>query len=364
MSHQFIFIDQTYRLKLLFLITFSLILLFPPVSQAQPQTRVENEGIQLKDPGADLWRMVRQREQVVPGTSQVKGVETGILINTPGDRWTQFRVNELAKYAPYVLGAVLLLILLFYLIRGRIRVKNGFSGSKIHRFSDFQRVAHWVMASLFIFLGVTGLILLLGRNFLIPLFGHEVFSILASASKEGHNLFGVLFLVSLLMMLFMLAKKNLYEKGDLKWLATVGGAIGKSHPRIGFFNAGEKVLFWLVVLLGLVISVSGIILVFPNFEQGRVIMGLSHVTHSISAIALIALTFGHMYMGSLGTEGAFDSMKSGYVDANWAQEHHDLWAEECREKGLILSPEDYAKLQGEPLSMPGSQTSTPVGGKG
>lgn len=332
-------------MKILKLLVLICVMLSPLSANADEQA--PKKSLVTNNPGTELWREVRQRDAPSQGITQVKGVDAGVLINPRGDQWARFRVNQLATYSPYVLGAVLLVILVFYLIRGRIRVEGGFSGDKIRRFTGFQRIAHWIMASLFIFLGLTGLILLLGRDFLIPLLGRDVFSVLAFVSKEGHNLLGVLFLVSLLMMLFLLVKRNLYEKGDLKWLATAGGTIGKSHPSIGFFNAGEKCLFWLVVLLGLVISVSGLILVTPNFGQGRVLMELSHITHTISAIALIAATFGHMYLGSLGMEGAFDAMKTGYVDANWAEAHHDRWAKECREKGLIISAEEYARLQGE-----------------
>lgn len=346
------------RIHTLLVVACLMVLPFPALAGEPPD---QSGKFIATVPGADLWREVRQRDLPIQGSTQIKGVDTGILINSRGDQWARFRVNELAKYGTYLLGAVLLVILLFYLIRGRIRVEGGFSGNKIRRFSGLQRIAHWIMASLFIFLGLTGLILLLGRNFLIPLLGHDVFSVLASASKEGHNLLGVLFLVSLLMMLFLLVKRNLYEKGDLKWLATAGGTIGKTHPSIGFFNAGEKCLFWLVVLLGLVISVSGLILVTPNFGQGRVLMELSHVTHTISAIALIAATFGHMYLGSLGVEGAFEGMNTGYVDANWAEAHHDRWAKECREKGLILSAEEYARLQGERADASDASTSAVAG---
>jgi formate dehydrogenase subunit gamma len=203
------------------------------------------------------------------------------------------------------------------------------------------------LAIVFIFMAVTGLTLLLGRTLMIPVFGHSTFSVLASASKEGHNLFGPVFFVSLLMMLFSFVKRNIYARGDLTWLLKGGGFIGKSHVTGGFFNMGEKTWYWMVILIGLVISVSGLILVFPNFGQGRVIMEISHIIHGIGAVILIGVSFGHMYLGSVGTEGTSEGMKTGYVDIKWAEAHHDRWAKVCHENNEIISAEGYAKLQGK-----------------
>ena len=322
--------------------------LFTPVSAEPPQRPDYPQGVSSTSPGSDLWREVRQRDLPVTGTSQVKGVETGVLINAQGDRWARFRVDNPVRHAPIIMLGVFLLILAFYALRGRVGIEGGLSGRMVHRFTDYERILHWCLAIVFLFLAVTGLILLLGRTLLIPLFGHELFSLIASASKEGHNLFGPIFLVSLLLMLFSFARRNIYEKGDLTWLLKGGGFIGKGHVSGGFFNMGEKSWYWLVILVGLAISISGMILVFPNFGQGRVIMALSHVVHVFGAILLIAISIGHMYMGSIGTEGSAEGMISGYVDINWAEAHHDRWAKSCRENGEILSPQEFARLQGRP----------------
>ena len=301
-------------------------------------------------PGADLWREVRQRDgMIIDGISQVKGVDTGVLINAQGDKWARFRINNPVKHAPTVIIAVVLVLLLFYVIRGKVGIEGGLSGRMVLRFTDFERILHWTLAIVFLFLALTGLVLLVGRPLLIPLFGKSAFSMLASASKEGHNLFGPIFLVSLLMMLYSFARRNIYEKGDLTWLLKGGGFIGKGHVSGGFFNMGEKSWYWLVILVGLVISISGLILVSPNFGQGRVIMGISHVVHVLGAIILMAVSIGHMYMGSIGTEGSSEAMKSGYVDINWVEAHHDRWAKECHDKDLIISAEEFAKLQGTSL---------------
>ena len=149
------------------------------------------------------------------------------------------------------------------------------------------------------------------------------------------------------MMLISFARRNIYEKGDMTWLLKGGGLIGEGHASGGFFNMGEKTWYWMVILVGLVIAVSGLILVSPTFGQGRVIMELSHIVHTIGALVLMTVSVGHMYLGSIGSEGALEGMKTGYVDINWADAHHDRWGKVCHEQDLIISAEEYARLQGQ-----------------
>ena len=328
-------------------IVFFILLIISLPGVAQTVAVSEDEGLLIKNPGAELWRDVRQRDMAIEGISQIKGVDSGVLINPQADRWTRFRVGKLVEYGQIVLVAIAALILLFYAVRGRVNIEGGLSGKMVFRFSDYERVLHWVLAIVFLFLAVTGLILLFGRTLLIPVLGHEVFSVLASSSKEGHNLFGPIFLVSVLLMLFSFVKRNIYARGDMTWLLKGGGMIGKSHASGGFFNMGEKTWYWIVILIGLVISASGLILVSPNFGQGRLIMELSHVVHASTAILLIAISFGHIYLATAGTEGTKEGMKTGYVDIKWAEAHHDRWAQQCHDDDLVVSAEDYAKLQGK-----------------
>lgn len=335
-----------YLVKNIYLLLVLLVLFLPQAGMAASADKPVGA---TSNPGSELWREVRQRDMDTRGTTQVQGVDSNVLINVQGYRWTLFRTNELVSYGSIALVVVAGLILLFYLMRGKIELEAGLSGRMVHRFTDYERIVHWTLALVFLFLALTGLILLFGRDILIPLFGKEFFSVLASASKEGHNLFGPIFIVSLLMMLASFVRRNLYQSGDLSWLLKGGGFIGKAHVSGGFFNMGEKSWYWLVILVGLVISLSGLILVSPGLGQGRVLMELSHVVHSSAALILIAISFGHMYMGSKGTQGSLEAMKSGYVDINWAEAHHDRWAKECHDNNLVISADSFARLQGRPI---------------
>lgn len=314
------------------------VLLFTPfVSQAQPQPEKRFEGIQVPNPGAELWSAVRQRGLAVEGRSQVQGPDSGVLINPYGQQWREFRMEQLVPYSAYILAAAIILIFLFYLIRGRIPVEGGASDKKLFRYSLYERTLHWSIAAIFIFLAISGVVMLFGRTVLIPLMGTEAFSYIAVVCKEGHNLAGPLFAILLILMFFQFARRNIYQKGDLTWLLRGGGVIGKAHVPSNFFNMGEKSMFWMLVIIGGLIAASGLLMAYPLIEAERTWLELSHVSHGISTVIMMVVIIGHIYIGSIGMEGAIDGMKTGYCDLNWAKEHHDLWANKCEEQGEVVS---------------------------
>jgi formate dehydrogenase subunit gamma len=277
------------------------------------------------NPGADLWREVRQRDGEVRGTSQVKSTDADVLINTSGQKWREYRMQELIPKAGAAILIVLAVIAVFRLIRGRIRISGGRSGIKILRFTTNQRLAHWTTAILFVLLGLTGLTLLLGRKLLIPLFGAEGFSTIAVVAKFLHDYLGPVFVFALTWLFVLYVRDNIPSpKIDLKWLASGGGMFGK-HAHAGRYNAGEKGWFWLASIGGLVVIISGLMLDFPIFGQSRATMEFYHFMHSVAAVVLIVVSFGHIYMGTAAIEGTFEVMQTGYCDANWAKDHHDLW---------------------------------------
>ena len=166
---------------------------------------------------------------------------------------------------------------------------------------------------------------------LLPVIGYTLFAWLTSLSKNLHNFVGPLFAISLLFFIVLYIKDNLPKSYDFKWFASFGGMFGGKHVPSGRFNAGEKAWFWIgVVALSIVVSVTGLILNFPNFDQVRAVMIQANIIHAIAAVLVIALALGHIYMGTIGVEGAYGSMRNGYVDEAWAKEHHQLWYEDVK----------------------------------
>lgn len=304
----------------------------PPPQSASP--------IMVPNPATDLWRAVRQREGPAFGNTQVKGVESGVLIDRTGEDWRNFRRDDFIGQAGIGIAVVAGLIFLYYLKHGSIKIENGRSGRRIKRFSEYDRIVHWFSAILFVFMALTGLILLFGRFIVLPVFGPEVFSVIASACKEGHNLFGPVYLLSIILLFARYARKNMFEKKDARWLASGGGLIGNHHVHAGFFNAGEKIWFWSAIALGVVVSLTGLVLIFPIIGFSRELMQLALIVHGITAVLFIAGSFGHIYIGTVGSEGSIDSMTTGYVDVNWATTHHDDWYQEVKHEAVPADPSE------------------------
>jgi formate dehydrogenase subunit gamma len=106
----------------------------------------------------------------------------------------------------------------------------------------------------------------------------------------------------------------------------------------GRFNAGEKLVFWFALGAGTAVTVSGFLLLFPFYVTGIFGMQITQVVHAVVAVVFVAVILAHIYIGTLGIEGAFDAMATGKVDYNWAKEHHDLWLEEQLAKELRADP--------------------------
>ena len=285
----------------------------------------------------------------------------GVLIQDRGMWWYQVREGWLSTWGGYLLLGTLGFLLLFFLFRGRIMIDGEKTGRTMTRFNGFERFGHWLFAISFIVLGVTGLITLFGRAFLIPVFGKEAFATLALASKWVHNNVAWAFMLGLVIIILNWTVHNIPNKHDLKWLAKGGGLFTKgSHPPAKKFNAGQKMIFWGCVILGLSISASGLSLLFPfelpMFAKTFAIlndtgipnmlglgvlpeqmapheeMQFAQLWHSIVAFVFMAMILAHIYIGSVGMEGAFDAMGSGEVEEQWAKEHHSLWVEEVKAK--------------------------------
>lgn len=315
-----------------------------PVFQAQAADPPPKPAeLSLNSPGAELWREVRQRDGDVTGTTQVRSPGADVLVNVSGQAWREYRMQELIPMASIAIVVVLVVIAAFRLLRGRIMLADGRSGLRILRFTSNQRLAHWSTAILFVILSLTGLTLLLGRSLLIPVLGAPVFSNIAVAAKFIHDYLGPLFMVSLTWLFILFVRGNIPSpKLDLQWLLKGGGLFGK-HAHADRYNGGEKLWFWVASIVGLALVISGMVLDFPIFGQTRATMEFYHWVHSIAAVIMILVSFGHIYMGTAALEATFEVMQTGYCDSNWAKEHHDLWYEKVKDSAEPVPSEQDAR---------------------
>jgi formate dehydrogenase subunit gamma len=236
------------------------------------------------------------------------------------------RNGPITHYGGWLIGIVFLAIMLFYLVKGSIKLKQRPTGRLIERFNAVERVSHWTMAISFVLLALTGVIILWGKHIILPWLGYTGFAWLTVVGKNVHNFVGPLFLFAILVSFLIFVRDNLVTRADWTWMAHFGGMFSGKEVPSGRFNGLEKAWFWGgMTLLGLVMAATGLILEFPNWDQGRQVMQLANVIHGIAAVLFISAAFGHVYMGTIGMEGAYRAMREGYVDEEWAREHrgHD-----------------------------------------
>lgn len=298
------------------------------LSDAQAQSTWEGEA----NPRSETWRFVRGNNAGYTAVTSISFEETGVLIQTEGQLWREIRNGPVAWIMPWVMLAAIVAILLVYLIAGSNKLKEPRSGRMVPRWALWERTLHWTTATLFIVMAITGLSMLFGRAVLIPLLGIEGFAAYAMFAKSLHNYVGVFFTACVLVMILAWIWWNIPNKTDLQWFKQGGGFIKDKHPPAGRANAGEKLWFWFIAIVGSAVCVTGLILDFPGFGQTRQTMQIANVVHAVASIAWISLFFGHAYIGTLGTEGAFEGMTTGEVSAEWARQHHDQWYDKVKDR--------------------------------
>ncbi len=337
----------------------------PPGLESNPTDGSVPGSSRGTDSNGIIWEAIRNG---AGGTASTRDPSGGRLIQAEGETWRLFRSGPLMKYSAWALLGIVALLALFYLLRGRIRIESGKSGNTVTRFKLIERVGHWTLAVSFIVLALTGLNVLYGRYVLLPILGPEAFGTISTWGKISHNYVGFAFMAGLIMIFVMWVLHNLPSKTDIGWLMRGGGLFVKhSHPPAKKFNAGQKLIFWAVILIGISLSLTGISLMFPfeialfaktfaflNFFGFDLPTNLSAVQemqfsqgwHAIQAVFLIVVVVAHIYIGSVGMEGAFDAMGTGEVDVNWAREHHSIWTEE------LENADKAGKQSGEAAGVP------------
>jgi formate dehydrogenase subunit gamma len=316
-----------------------------PEASLEPGYAKQNNGERAKvQPGnnAPMWRQVGSGAEGFTSYPKDTAPEAGILVQpftqypgstytNAGEAWRQVRNGLIIPYG----GALVLIVLgglaLYYWRAGAVKLDSQPTGRKIERFTPFERSAHWANAIAFCILAISGLVMAFGQYFLMPVIGKALFGYLTYILKNTHNFAGPVFAVSLVVVMFTFMRDNMPAKGDLNWILKLGGLFSKEHPKAGRFNAGEKFVFWGgVFALGLTVVASGLVMdkLVPGLTYERSTMQIAHMVHGVSTILMMAMFMGHIYLGTIGTEGTYQGMKTGYVDENWAKHHHELWLDD------------------------------------
>jgi formate dehydrogenase subunit gamma len=280
---------------------------------------------------APFYREVRSGQGPYT-TSSARGRETEVLVQSWGDTWRRIRNGPVTFYGGWLVVLVLAIILGLYAWKGPVKLHDRPSGRLLRRFTPFEMVVHWSTAISFCILGLSGLIMLFGKHVLLPVIGYTLFAWLTALGKNLHNFLAPLFIVSVSVMVVIWLRDNLPRAYDWQWFRKAWGFFTRGeHIPSGRFNAGEKAWFWGgVLLLSVVVAWSGLILLFPNFDQTRAVMQEAWIWHASAALLYIVIAFGHIYMGTIGVEGAYRNMREGVTDETWAKEHHSIWYDEVK----------------------------------
>jgi formate dehydrogenase subunit gamma len=316
----------------------------PAVNPKEADSAKEQQARQQSQPlnNAPVWREIRSG---APQFTSIPGRETNVLIQPEGQTWRALRV-PIVFWGGLIFAAALAGLAGFYLWRGPMTVRESASDMMIERFKPIDRVAHWLLAITWVTLAVTGLVLSLGKAVLLPLIGYTLFSWLAALAKNLHNFVGPILIFAVPFMFVRFIRDNGIGMEDVRWFTNIVGYFkGHEYPS-GKFNAGEKLVFWFVlVVFSTVLVVTGLILVFPNFDQTRSTMQSANVIHMVSAYLAIALACVHVYLGTVGMTGAYRAMRHGYVTAEWAKHHHARWYDDVaagRAREKLVRPEAVA----------------------
>ena len=307
------------------------------------QTNAERGKVQ---PGnnAPVWRAVGAGAEGYTSLPKSEAPEAGVLIQpfvqypgsrltTAGEAWRQVRNNWIIPYGGALLLIALGAVAIFYWRKGMIMLHGKPTGVQIERFTAFERSAHWTNAIAFVILAISGGVMAFGKFFMQPIIGDTLFGWITYLLKNAHNFAGPVFAVSLTVVFFTFLKDNWPSKEDWAWIIKAGGLFGSQEVPSHRFNAGEKVVFWGGVFgLGLVVVASGFVLdkIVPFLVYERGTMQIAHMIHAVATLLMMAMFIGHIYMGTVGMEGAYKAMRTGYVDETWAKEHHELWHDDIK----------------------------------
>lgn len=302
------------------------------------QTNGERARVQ---PGnnAPMWRAVGAGATGYSSLPKSEAPEAGNLIQpmvqypgsrftTAGEAWRQVRNNWLIPYGGSLVLIALVALAILYFAKGSLGQARNDGPPVIERFTPFERSAHWLNAIAFVLLAVSGIVMAFGKFFLQPVLGLHLFGWLSYLLKNIHNFAGPLFAVSLVIVLITFLKDNIASIWDLLWLKNAGGMFGGKQVPSHRFNPAEKGMYWWGMFFpGLLAVVSGLVLnkLIPGLGITRGEMQIAHMIHLVATVIMMSMVFGHIYMGTLGVRGAYKAMRTGWVDEEWAKEHHELW---------------------------------------
>lgn len=188
----------------------------------------------------------------------------------------------------------------------------------------YTRVLHWLVAISFILALLSGFAIYAPwlYRFLTPLFGG------GPMTRFLHPWFGLAFEVFFFFQFLNWFTPMVWNKDDTRWMKRIrqySTNEEKIEPEdVGFFNGGQKLYFWAIVITGVLFLITGILMWFDNLTP-RWVVAASYVIHDIAALVMLGGFIIHIYEGTAAMPGTFRSMTNGTVTERWAWTHHPRW---------------------------------------
>jgi formate dehydrogenase subunit gamma len=328
---------KCFRLALTALALLGLAVLVTPARAQQQPSSVNPIANAVKED--QLLNQMR----IINGRGTIPDVKSYNLEQPAGRDWRHFHQVVLPWIGGIAILGMLLLLVLFYLIRGMVKIEAGRAGRTIVRFNAIERFVHWMTATCFVVLALTGLNITFGKRLLLPLIGPEAFTAWSQWAKYAHDFLSFPFSIGVILIFLMWIAWNIPNRVDVEWFRQGGGMVGHKHAPAGHFNAGQKAIYWIVVIGGGLMAVTGYMMMFPFYLTDIAGMQTTGMVHGVLAALFIAVMIAHIYIGTVGMEGAFEAMGTGTVDLNWAKQHHNLWVEKELAKGRGAAPPSGAR---------------------
>lgn len=193
------------------------------------------------------------------------------------------------------------------------------------RYNLFERVIHWVVGLTFVALLLSGLALAYPRLYwLSALFGG------GQTMRAAHPWIGVVFTAGLVVMLVIWARGMLLDRTDRAWFRRIGRYARTGHTGldIGRWNGGQKAYFWVSLVFGIVLLLTGLPLWFPGVFDSSGLRQVCRLIHHVAFLVMVGGFIIHVLLSAFQFPGTMAGMTSGRVTRAWAAWHHPRWFRE------------------------------------
>jgi len=271
-----------------------------------------------------------------------KPIQTSIGKNL-GCNATIFAINSFhQKIMSPLLGLIFMVVIFFIILHyhsmGPKHRHFAFETGEIKRFTLTERMVHIFRLVSFVLLAFTGLIIAFNATHWLNLFFSSYEQMLTI-----HIISGVVFIITTIWGTYLWFSDALFEHYDKIWIKMLGGYLGhKGEVPAGRFNAGQKAFYWMTVIFGGLLIITGL----PLIHKTDLVVWLACLLttiHNLVAFVMIAGVVAHAYLGTIANPGSWQVLVDGMVSKLWAEHHHPNWYRELVKEKVIKVENDSDK---------------------